>query len=497
MIRLLLLALFSAAIPFNAYAAVTFALRGDSLTPRYAKGGKLRANYLAAVNFGTPAAVVTAASISATGTKGSSLIDVHLTNGDERAVKYLTGANWVTGTNVFAIRISFVPNWTGNPATDKSLFFIGNDANNFNGGVKIGLLDNGKLQVSMKTGDGVGTNIVNASTTGTLSFTSKTKTEIMLSCDGTTLRASQDGVEVGTWALGVTDRYMNSVIASSMIIGPYSVDTWIDELVIWDTAENHVYTPSSSYLTVDDFDGTSSTDPGAANVLSTAGAYIIAGVTKTPTYVAPSVGNVKTGVTFGAASALTGTYDGSDLWTDPGEAAVEIGTSYTAGGAPKTGTYTGANRWTDILEAKVEYGYEYKANSLTNNKTGSLNPTVNSTTQALVGAANARPIVLTQGDTVALSLALKNGDGTAFDLTGATFETKAKSGEAQVTFANSKHAIVSASAGTFTLSLNATDTASIGLGAVKDLQVKVTQGSNIKFFHGYGVLTVLPAVAER
>lgn len=72
-----------------------------------------------------------------------------------------------------------------------------------------------------------------------------------------------------------------------------------------------------------------STGAGAANILSTA-SELIEGTTVNGTYVVTATGNVKTGITFGAASALTGTYTGSDRWTDPGEANVKSGTAYKA-----------------------------------------------------------------------------------------------------------------------------------------------------------------------
>lgn len=113
----------------------------------------------------------------------------------------------------------------------------------------------------------------------------------------------------------------------------------------------------------------------------------------------PGEANVKTGVgyTFEDASK-TGTYDGSDRWTDPGVTNVRLSTAYKANSTTNnrtgtvrvpavgnvktgyaydasdslTGTYDGSDRWTDPGEANVALGVAYKANSLTNNKTGTL-----------------------------------------------------------------------------------------------------------------------------
>lgn len=81
-----------------------------------------------------------------------------------------------------------------------------------------------------------------------------------------------------------------------------------------------------------------STDPGIANVRSGTG-YAISGASLTGTLDLPTVGNVKTGVTFDGATK-TGTYDGSDRWTDPTEALVHLGTTYKANSTSlnKTGT---------------------------------------------------------------------------------------------------------------------------------------------------------------
>lgn len=147
------------------------------------------------------------------------------------------------------------------------------------------------------------------------------------------------------------------------------------------------------------FNGGSNAGPGAANILSTA-SQTIAGVTTAGTYVIPSsIAVVKTGITYGASSGLTGTYDGSDRWTcpiagnllttaadlkcnntatnltgtfqSPTVAQVQTGVTYAAGGA-STGTYTGADRNSDPGATNVKAGVQYKVNSTSNNTTGSL-----------------------------------------------------------------------------------------------------------------------------
>jgi hypothetical protein len=100
--------------------------------------------------------------------------------------------------------------------------------------------------------------------------------------------------------------------------------------------------------------------PGAANVrLETT--WVYEGDTLTGTAAIPVAGDVKTGV---ATDATTGTYTGSDRWTDPGESNVRSGTAY-------------------------------KANSTTNNKTGTLDDSTETITATV---ADYDPITVTVED---------------------------------------------------------------------------------------------------
>lgn len=92
--------------------------------------------------------------------------------------------------------------------------------------------------------------------------------------------------------------------------------------------------------------GGSSTDPGVANVLSTA-TYSIDGVSKTGTYHAPSAGQVESGVAFGPGSGLTGTYTGGgDGTIDPTSVIFEA----TTNGGPN-GSATPAVNLRQVLRA--------------------------------------------------------------------------------------------------------------------------------------------------
>lgn len=138
--------------------------------------------------------------------------------------------------------------------------------------------------------------------------------------------------------------------------------------------------------------------PSAANVRS--GTSVDA---TTGTLVVPTLSNTKIGV---AGDGGTGTYDGSDRWSDPLIANVRSGTAYkvnstsnnrtgtldlpavtsvktgvTFDGASQTGTYDGSDRWSDPGVANTRSGTAYKANSTTNNRTG---------TAAIPSSANVR-----------------------------------------------------------------------------------------------------------
>lgn len=77
-------------------------------------------------------------------------------------------------------------------------------------------------------------------------------------------------------------------------------------------------------------------DPGAANVVSTA-SYYTNGVYTPGTYLKPAASNVKSGVSFG--NSQTGTYNGSDRWSDPGKQNVFLGVEYEVNDILTTGEF--------------------------------------------------------------------------------------------------------------------------------------------------------------
>lgn len=88
-------------------------------------------------------------------------------------------------------------------------------------------------------------------------------------------------------------------------------------------------------------------------------------------------------------------------------------------------------------------------------------------------------IKITKGDAVILRFTAYSSPGVVQNLTGATFSTQMMGpGGKLVTFANAKHAITSAAAGTFTLTLSAADTALLAESSAE--QIKKVEGREIK-----------------
>jgi len=135
----------------------------------------------------------------------------------------------------------------------------------------------------------------------------------------------------------------------------------IDEFVIWDGANDPANTAlvsgtgaldgaaRTSLVDAAAFDGSVNTGTAAGNILS-GSSIVINGTTTNGTYVTVATSDAKTGVTFGAASALTGTYTGSDRWSDPGVANTLLGVAYKADST--TNNRTGTVRLP--AEAEVE-----------------------------------------------------------------------------------------------------------------------------------------------
>lgn len=264
--------------------------------------------------------------------------------------------------------------------------------------------------------------------------------DFVLTWDGTTTanaikfwyNASNLGNATGSvaWANPQDPTLSKYINIGSVNGGVTSAFMYVNEMVIW----NYVINPTSvalvsgigslngssrtSFVDVTSFSGTTSTDPGIANVRN-ATAYTINGVALTGNVVVPTVSQVKTGVTYDTLSSLTGTYDGSDRWSDPGVSNVRLSTAYQANSLTNnrtgtitiptagqvqtgvtfgaslglTGTYDGSDRWSDPGVANVRLTTAYQANSLTNNRTGTV--TIPTAAQVQIGVTFGASLGLT------------------------------------------------------------------------------------------------------
>ena len=325
--------------------ALLFALRGNSLTPRYAKGGKEYSLFLGPSTVAVPPVPVSLAHASCF---GGWAIESNTAAGDYREWYYSAKNNWVRGTRTFSMLVRAATNYSGTPPNDINLMRIGEPrAITVYGGARIWLQDNNTALFHAAPKNGFANHFYSALSLSGNPLVSGVFKDYMLTADDATglWYASIDGVEVATGSLngdGAGTWDFDWVTCPSIVFGAWPFNGWINEALIWDTCEPHVYSPRTAWLDCEDFDGSTYTDPGEANVRNSTG-YSHAGVSKTGTLVVPSLANTKTGV---AGDGGTGTYDGSD-------------------------------RWTALDESVVARGQAYKSNSTTNNRTGELDNVTN------------------------------------------------------------------------------------------------------------------------
>jgi hypothetical protein len=372
--------------------SVKFQLRGTQLDAWYASAWG--AHYTA-----TATGSISLVSSGASGVFGGSYIDG--TN-SAKALNFMGADNWST-TNALTLMFRIIPTWTGNPSAQQELFLAGDVNNNAFEGLQVVLNTDGTIYLLARNS---AFNAYIGDTFGSLTYVSGQPTDIWVVWDGSKttgafkLYQAQNGnvpTLVGTHDSAYVVPARSVAAATGMAFcrnNGTSMNAYINEAVIWDSVEDPTsYGARAAFITTtaSTFQGYANTDPGIANVLSGTN-YIFGGNAKTGSYTpplpnaadlrngtvvssvtgtlkvpspssvllgvqtdatvgafdAPTAGNVKKGVAYGAGDALTGTYDGSDRWTDPGAANVLAPSqggpaSYLANGVTEYGIFVPGN----------------------------------------------------------------------------------------------------------------------------------------------------------
>ena len=361
-------------------ATLVFALRGNSTNARYSVGSptgtKLNETYVTVV--------------SDAGYLSGNYIDIS----DTARVKSLVfnGKGNTSNSRSMSILLRFAPTYTGAPAARRMIWSISTGLGTSTAYLELfHEVTSGNLVLIGKNEGGFAT----ASTINLGAWTagvSGTIYDFLFVWDGTTaangMKLYIDNALLGAGGTATNalfsswnNTYFKSIALGCGINGTVGAMR-VDEFVIWDGAQsssvcalvggNGALDGAARTALVDctAFDGTSYTDPGVANV-KTGTAYTQVGVSLVGTYdgsdrwTAPSVGDLRAGIQLKNNSTsinLTGTL------VAPSLANTKTGVAGDGG----TGTYDGSDRWTDPGEANVRLATAYKANSLTNNKTGTL-----------------------------------------------------------------------------------------------------------------------------
>ncbi len=319
---------------------IRFIVRGTSKTAWYSNEGA------SSGDFANVADAVTVDANANTGVFGGSVINL-IPSSVTKGLIYNGGLNvGATGNNgTFSVLARLVPSATASPFVGFGVE-IGCTRGAHGFGYRVGINSAGKAYMQIADVAGNVTTYTGATVNN---VTINVPVEFMWTWNGTAaanaIKVSKDGVEIEsiTSTNTCTNRIVrttNSICIGTITAGPTTIKCSLNELIIYDTVVNHVYSARTGFDSQATFDAQQNADPGIANVRLNTG-YTIAGVSLTGNVTVPTVGNVKTAQTYDTLLSLTGTYDGSDRWTDPGVANVLSGTAYKANSTSnnRTGTY--------------------------------------------------------------------------------------------------------------------------------------------------------------
>lgn len=384
--------------------ALLFALRGDSLTPRYAKGGKEYSTFLGGSTLAVPPVPV---ALSDPSCFGGYAIQSNTAAGDYREWYYSARGNWVRGTRTFSMLVRAATNYSGTPPNDINLMRVGEPrSNTVYGGARIWLQDNNTCLFMAQPKNGLSNHFLTAPSLSGNPLVAGVFKDYMLTANDATGKwyASIDGVQVATGDLagdgnGAWD--FDWITAPNIVFGTWPFNGWINEALIWDTCEPHVYSPRTAWLDCADFDGTAY-DNVAANELKSGLTKRQAGVSVVGSVIAAEKATTKHGV---AANDGTGEYRGADLNSALAADKILAGNSQLQDGVTVNGTavralaattkigvtaddgvgtYAATERYTDFGNANIRAGTAGKYNSTTNNRLGTMQTVTNVLDEAIL-----------------------------------------------------------------------------------------------------------------
>mgnify|MGYP006921296332 CR=1 FL=1 len=242
-----------------------FSLRGDSLTPRFARGSKAYSSFLGAGTLAHPPVIADLAHPSVFGGKA---IDLRRDIGDTRVLCYSARNNWVRDSLVFSVRARLIPDFSGNPVADMHVARIGDlRGTTPYGGIDFMWQDNSKFRFMAQPKNEIGSLLLTAPD---MVLSDGVAQDFMLTSNGTNWFASIEGTEVATGALAGTSSawLLNDIVAAMICFAQYPSSCYINEFSTWNTCEPHVYTPRTAFLACDDYEGDSHTELLASQVES-------------------------------------------------------------------------------------------------------------------------------------------------------------------------------------------------------------------------------------
>jgi hypothetical protein len=408
-----------------------FQVRGTQLKPWYSRGVS---DYITVKESPPTSVDASVQALAGASIFGGSVLNYATTR---TALMYAGRKNWCD-TGAFAVLARIVPTFTGLPSVQHYLFQIGDDNVNYHCGLTVQVTTAGKLSISMLDANGF---VIFAGVgTAIYAFTANVGTDIMVEWDGTitanSIKCYQEGVLMESLSpsraagAGWTPSLIPNITlgAQAKVASPW----YLNELCVFNQTIG-AYAARTGFVTSLNVWGDDWTNPGAAALA------------------------LGTTMHAGLAGVITGQLD------EPAPADVRSGVAYYEG--QRVGTYDGSDRMSRAV--LVSQG----------------------------GAQVPAGLVITQGDTASFKLTAQDGTtGLPYDLTGATLQSWIQG--VSTPFDNSHHVVNPdqvANRGNYILNLSTAETILVNKSASLEIVTQVTKGAQVITFHGKGILQVLSA----